>query len=147
MNPADLDLNIHMNNGRYLSIMDLGRFDLMLQSGTFLPLLKQGFYPVVASQVIQFHKSLEPFETFDLVTRIDSFDGKDFFMAQDFMRGDEIVAQGFIRSRFKKRGQRGSVDAAVLFAALHRDVPTAPAASSLAAQHVAVEGELKATRP
>src|SRR6185503_3961101 len=26
--PNDLDLNIHVNNGRYLTLMDLGRMDL-----------------------------------------------------------------------------------------------------------------------
>ena len=29
--PNDLDTNAHMNNGRYLTLMDLGRFDLMTQ--------------------------------------------------------------------------------------------------------------------
>ena len=28
--PNDLDMNRHMNNGRYLTLMDLGRFDLEL---------------------------------------------------------------------------------------------------------------------
>ena len=31
--PNDLDPNWHMNNGRYLTIMDLGRFDMTLHSG------------------------------------------------------------------------------------------------------------------
>src|SRR5690625_2862882 len=32
VNLADLDVQRHMNNGRFLSIMDLGRMDLMLRS-------------------------------------------------------------------------------------------------------------------
>ena len=31
--PNDLDLNGHMNNGRYLSIMDIGRMDWVLRLG------------------------------------------------------------------------------------------------------------------
>src|SRR3990170_2263282 len=31
--PHDLDLSLHMNNGRYLTIMDQGRLDVMVQSG------------------------------------------------------------------------------------------------------------------
>ena len=31
--PNDLDLSLHMNNGRYLTVMDLGRLDLILRSG------------------------------------------------------------------------------------------------------------------
>lgn len=31
--PGDLDINFHMNNGRYLTLMDLGRFNLTIRSG------------------------------------------------------------------------------------------------------------------
>ena len=31
--PNDLDTNLHLNNGRYLTLMDLGRVDLMLRMG------------------------------------------------------------------------------------------------------------------
>lgn len=31
--PTDLDVQRHMNNGRYLSLMDLGRMDLLVRSG------------------------------------------------------------------------------------------------------------------
>ena len=31
--PTDLDVSLHMNNGRYLTLMDLGRLDLMLRTG------------------------------------------------------------------------------------------------------------------
>ena len=30
--PNDLDTNLHMNNGRYLTIMDLGRTDALVRS-------------------------------------------------------------------------------------------------------------------
>ena len=32
--PNDLDTNLHMNNGRYLTLMDLGRLDLLLRNGS-----------------------------------------------------------------------------------------------------------------
>lgn len=31
--PNDLDLNFHMNNGRYLTLMDLGRIDYFVRCG------------------------------------------------------------------------------------------------------------------
>ena len=39
--PNDLDTNAHMNNGRYLTLMDLGRFDLMTQCGLVGTVLKK----------------------------------------------------------------------------------------------------------
>ena len=31
--PTDLDVNLHMNNGRFLQIMDLARIDWLLRTG------------------------------------------------------------------------------------------------------------------
>ena len=31
--PHDLDTSLHMNNGRYWTLMDLGRTDIMIRSG------------------------------------------------------------------------------------------------------------------
>lgn len=31
--PTDIDYNLHLNNAKYLSFMDLGRFDLTFKSG------------------------------------------------------------------------------------------------------------------
>ncbi len=39
--PVDLDVNLHMNNGRYLSVMDLNRVDVILRTGLLLPLLRR----------------------------------------------------------------------------------------------------------
>ena len=33
--PTDLDILNHMNNGKYLSVMDIGRFDLMQRNGVW----------------------------------------------------------------------------------------------------------------
>ena len=33
--PTDLDILRHMNNGRYLSLFDLGRWDLLIRTGLF----------------------------------------------------------------------------------------------------------------
>lgn len=115
VNLLDLDINFHMNNGRYLSIMDLGRCDLMLKSGIFWKLFKNGYYPVVVSESIRFRKSLDPFQKFELVSRIESWDEKDFFIVQRFMRGDTVMAEGYIKGRFKQRGRKGSVPTAEVF--------------------------------
>ncbi|KAG1647619.1 hypothetical protein GQR58_030448 [Nymphon striatum] len=31
--PTDLDIAVHMNNGRYLTLADLGRWDMMIRNG------------------------------------------------------------------------------------------------------------------
>lgn len=67
--PNDCDLNLHMNNGRYLSFMDLGRVHLTAQSGLLREALRRRWMPVLAAAEITFIRSLKPFQRFDLVTR------------------------------------------------------------------------------
>lgn len=68
--PTDLDLSLHMNNGRYWTLMDLGRMDLMLRSGVWSAISKAGWTPVVAAGKIRFRRELRPFVQFTLETRI-----------------------------------------------------------------------------
>ena len=49
--PNDLDTNAHMNNGRYLTLMDLGRFDLMTQCGLVGVVLRQRWFPIAGFAV------------------------------------------------------------------------------------------------
>jgi acyl-CoA thioesterase FadM len=104
-----------MNNGRYLSIMDLGRFDLMLKSKIFWKLFKKGYYPIVTSESIRFKKSFNVFQTFQLVTEMDAWDEKDFYMSQTFVKDGAIYAEGYIKARFRQRGRKESIPTEELF--------------------------------
>ena len=50
----DLDTSLHMNNGRYWTLMDLGRLDLMLRSGLWRAVLRHRWLPVVNAGTIRF---------------------------------------------------------------------------------------------
>ncbi|MEM6811796.1 MAG: acyl-CoA thioesterase [Pseudomonadota bacterium] len=115
VNIMDIDLNFHMNNGRYLSLMDLGRFDLMMKAGVFLDLIKKGYYPVVTSQVIRFKKSLAPFQKFKIVSKIECWDEKDTYIVQTFISDDVVYAEGFVKARFLNRHQKGSIPTKTIF--------------------------------
>ncbi|MGO4387444.1 acyl-CoA thioesterase [Microvirga sp. 2YAF29] len=68
--PHDLDTSFHMNNGRYWSLMDLGRSDIMIRSGLWRPIFKHGWVPVVSAGQIRFRREMRLFQAFDLETRI-----------------------------------------------------------------------------
>lgn len=109
--PTDLDVLRHMNNGKYLSLMDLARVDLMARAGVMNKINQQGWYPVVVAETIRFKKSIEPFDRFAIETVILGWDEKAFLLRQTFIRSDVIVAEAVVRARFlKKTG--GSVSAA-----------------------------------
>ena len=143
--PTDLDLNFHMNNGKYLSIMDLGRFDLLLKTKTFYSLALTGHYPVVVSESIRFKRSLAPFQRFDLVTQIESFDDRDFFITQKFRVKEEgrtiTYAVGYMKGRFKKRGRKNSLKTQELFELVGEEL-RANQMSDLARFQSSIEQEL-----
>lgn len=101
--PTDLDLLGHMNNGRYLTILDLGRMDLMLRSGFWGKITSRGWYPVVAGQTISYRKSLVLGQRFEVHSRILGMDERWNYLEQSFVVGDEVYAQALIRARFLKR--------------------------------------------
>ena len=109
VNLADLDVQRHMNNGRYLSIMDLGRMDLMLRSGFWKKITDAGWYPVVAGQTITYRRSLTLGQRFDLATRVIGHDERWIYMEQVFRRGGTVIADAVVRARFL-RTSGGSVD-------------------------------------
>ncbi|WP_246227636.1 acyl-CoA thioesterase [Propioniciclava coleopterorum] len=112
---TDLDALGHMNNGTYLTLMDLGRMDLMLRSGVWRLVSERDWYPVVAGQTISYRRSLNPGQRFDLYTRFLGFVGTWCFMEQTFCVGETVHAQAVVRARFLRK-QGGSVDTAELAA-------------------------------
>jgi acyl-CoA thioesterase FadM len=107
--PTDQDILRHMNNGVYLSIMDVARFEMLMRNGVWEIFKQRGWYPVVVSETISFRKSLQMWQKFTIESRILGFDAKAVYVEQRFVRPDaegkpEIYAQGFIRGRFLKRG-------------------------------------------
>jgi acyl-CoA thioesterase FadM len=105
--PTDLDNNIHMNNGRYLTIMDLGRFDWIL-SGGFLGLcFKNRWFPIVGALKILYLKPLKPFQKFELKTRILGWDAKWIYVEQIFEVNGILCSKSILQGLF--HGPQGKV--------------------------------------
>jgi len=84
--PPDLDVLMHVNNGVYLSMLDVARVDLLLRAGVAKRLRRAGIYPVVAAETIRFRRSLELFQTFDVETTVLGWDDKAFIIQHHFLR-------------------------------------------------------------
>jgi len=118
--PTDIDTLGHINNGMYLSLMDLGRVDLLVRAGALPVFRKRGWYPVVASETITFRRSLELWQKYTLETRLIGVDAKAAYSEQRFVVDGEIYAVGFVKARFlSKRG--GTVDITELSDAIGYD--------------------------
>ena len=126
--PNDLDFNLHMNNGRYLTIMDLGRLDLILRTGLFKIMLQQKSVPILASASIRYRLSLDPFQKYTVQTQILGWDEKWFYIEQRFLMGsgskqDEVAAIGLVKGCFLNNNTKSTVPSvAVLNAIGHSPV-------------------------
>lgn len=105
--PHDLDFNFHMNNGRYLTIMDLARFDFMIQNGLFFSCLRRSWLPVLGETQMVYFRPLKIFESYEIETQLESWDDKWFVISQKFMRHGKVMAHGQIRGLF--RGKEGNI--------------------------------------
>ncbi|MGH2340954.1 acyl-CoA thioesterase [Segnochrobactraceae bacterium EtOH-i3] len=128
----DLDLNFHMTNGRYLTLMDLGRLDMLARAGLLRPILRARWMPVVTGVTIRYRRSLAPFQKFHLETRLTGWDEHFLFLEQRFVIPDgpaagEIAAQAEVRATFVERGEKPQkVPVARLFSTLGLDLSPEP---------------------
>lgn len=110
--PNDLDSNLHLNNGRYLTLFDVGRFDLVMRSGLWSVMRKHKWYPVLSGAAIRFKASLAAFESVDLCTRLVYWDDKWIYIEHRLERGGRVCAKGLVKGIF--RGPEGNVPVARL---------------------------------
>lgn len=105
--PSDLDILNHMNNGKYLSILDVARQTLIVRNGIWELFRQEGWAPVVAASTTSYRKSLRPWMKFRVESRIIGFDEQAAYIEQRFVRPDsngvdEIYARTYVRGRFIK---------------------------------------------
>lgn len=129
--PNDLDTNLHMNNGRYLTLMDLGRLDLLLHNGSVPIVLRNKWYPVLAGTLIRFRRPLNLFQRFEIRTRIVTWDAKWVYLEQRVLRRGDVALQAYLKGVFM--GPKGSVPITDLLKRMGVDQPPPPAPPGLKA--------------
>lgn len=105
--PNDLDMNMHMNNGRYLTIMDLGRLHLTFVNGILWPCLKRRWFPVLGGAKVHFLKPLNPFNKFRLESKVIYWDEKWIYLEQQIYKKDQLVATALLKALFM--GKEGKI--------------------------------------
>jgi YbgC/YbaW family acyl-CoA thioester hydrolase len=99
--PNDLDMNGHVNNGRYLTLADLARVDFVLRSGLAAVALRHRAVPVVGDGMAKYRKELRLFDVFEIRTRLLGWDSKWSYLEHRFVRGGKTVAVVTVRGLFR----------------------------------------------
>lgn len=131
--PNDLDLNGHMNNGRYLTVMDIGRMDFVLRFGMAGYVIRNGYIPVLSSASMRYRLPLLPFQKYRLTTRIAAWDDKWAYMEHRFIivggrKDGAVAAVGLVKGGFFSKQARATVSTAAVMKALgiEEDSPALP---------------------
>lgn len=115
--PNDLDINRHMNNGRYLTVMDFGRLDYLAYTGILRLCIKNKWMPVLGAAQIRYKKSLCLWQKYDIVTQLEYWDDKWFVMSQNFRANGKIVATAMVKGLL--RNKKGHISPPEIFARLN----------------------------
>jgi acyl-CoA thioesterase FadM len=120
--PNDLDPNWHVNNGRYLTLMDLGRIDLTLRMGFLRLVFSDRWMPVLGGAMITFQRPLKLFQRYTLHTRLAGWDEKWLYLEQYFESEGKRVATAVVKGLI--RAPDRSIPTAEVMHAVGFDLPS-----------------------
>ncbi|SFS19054.1 acyl-CoA thioesterase [Yoonia litorea] len=125
--PQDVDNYLEMNNGRILSILDIGRTGLAQRVGLIGALTKNRWGLTIAGSSLRYRKRIRPFVKFRTVSRCIGWDKRFFYIEQSIWIGEDCAVQALFRSAMTDKN--GIVPPEAVFAAVgyQADSPLLPA--------------------
>jgi len=102
--PGDIDVFKELNNGRHLTMMDFGRFDLAVRSGLLKMVKEKGWGLAVAGASVRFRHRLRMFDKFELHTKVAGYDKRWFYFHQQIIRNGKIHSAALIRTAVTSKG-------------------------------------------
>ncbi|KQU45885.1 hypothetical protein ASG84_11335 [Rhodococcus sp. Leaf278] len=101
--PSDLDLLMHMTNGRYLSILDAARIAYWTRTGLWRQLRAKRWHPVVVAQTINYRRSLTLGVRYRVRTTMLGFDERNAFFEHEFRVNATVHANAVVAVRLLDR--------------------------------------------
>lgn len=102
----DLDINLHMNNGRYMTILDLGIVESLIRSGFINVVRALNAHIVLGGSLITYRRPLNPLEKYDLQMKyLGSTPAWHIFEFAYVNSKKQICAKGVLKGGVVKKGQ------------------------------------------
>ena len=135
--PWDIDPWMELNNGRTLTLYDLGRVGLGVRSGLMAALRDRGWGLAVAGASVRYRKRVTLFQRIEMRTRCVGWDERFIYIVQSMWVDGTCTSEALLRTAVTAR--RRAVPPAEVMAALGRDGP-APAMPGWVAAWIEAEG-------
>lgn len=128
--PNDIDLNVHLNNARYLSYMDYGRVHLLARIHLLRHILRARWTPLVGAVWMTYRRPLPLFARFTLASRLTCWDERWFYIEQTFTNREGLVAVGWVKGVL--RGPEGNLDPQTVLQHIEPGVVSPPMPEAIA---------------
>lgn len=103
--PTDLDTAGHVNNAKYVAMLDLARIDLWFRSPFWRTISADSGSAVVSAQSIRYRRSLKAWEKFTISSQVVGWDEKAFYYLHEFVVDGQVSARAIVQSRAVRRGK------------------------------------------
>ncbi|MGB0865926.1 MAG: acyl-CoA thioesterase [Granulosicoccaceae bacterium] len=103
--PWDLDMFLEMNNGRVLTLYDLGRFDLLLCMGLDKIMRKNHWGLVAASSTVRYRHRIRMFDKVSIRTQVAGVDERWVYIAQSMWVRGLPASAVLIRTGITSKGK------------------------------------------
>jgi len=101
--PWDIDPWMELNNGRTLTLFDLGRVPLGIRTGLDKVVLKHRWGMAIAGNSTRYRKRVTAFQRVTMRSRCVGWDARFLYIEQSMWRGEECTSQMLCRSAFTSR--------------------------------------------
>lgn len=98
--PWDLDPWNELNNGRTLTLYDLGRIPLSVRTGIAQILRRQGWGLTVAGNTTRYRKRVRLFDRVEMHSRCIGWDARFLYVAQSMWKGADCTSHIVLRMAF-----------------------------------------------
>jgi len=95
---TDIDHYGELNNGRQLTLMDLGRYDLGVRGGLMTLIAKKKWGFAVGGSSIRYRRRITLWKKFQLHSEVIGHDGRWFYFLQKMCLGDTICSSALIKA-------------------------------------------------
>lgn len=120
--PSDVDVWLELNNGRTLTLFDLGRVVLLKRIGALRALAREGWAGAVAGASVRYRVRVRTFDRVTIRSRVTGYDARFVYVEQSMWRGATCTSHALLRIAVTSR--TGLVPTEAVRAAM--DLPPSP---------------------
>jgi acyl-CoA thioesterase FadM len=104
--PHDIDINKHLNNGRYLQLIDLNRAEWLIRTGIWAVIRRNQWKPILGAVSIQYRRELRLWDRARIETSLLGWDNRWTYLEHRVLNDSgRTMALSLAKAGFRSRGR------------------------------------------